>query len=89
MRAVGLAIRQLRIEAQKTLIESAKMCDNTKNWLVNIESGRRRLTFPDAKVLCEFYGVELNRLAELTDKYEAKLSANKTPSVDETERVEP
>lgn len=73
-KAVGLAIRQLRIEAQKTLMESAKTCNNTKNWLVNIESGRRRITFRDAKTLCEFYNVEVSVLAELTDKYLANLS---------------
>lgn len=68
-KAVGLAIRQLRIDAQKTLKESAKMCDNTKNWLTNIEMGRRRLSFPDAKVLCEFYGTDVNTLSQLSDKY--------------------
>ena len=73
-KAVGLAIRQLRIDAQKTLMESAKTCNNTKNWLVNIESGRRRITFHDAKTLCEFYGVQVSVLAELTNKYLEKLS---------------
>lgn len=72
-KAVGLAIRQLRIDAQKTLMESAKTCGNTKNWLVNIESGRRRITFHDAKTLCEFYNADLSALAELTDKYLSNL----------------
>ncbi len=69
MKAVGLAIRQLRLDAQKTLMDSAKKCNNTKNWLVNIESGRRRLSFPDAKILCDYYGTDLNRLSQLCDDY--------------------
>lgn len=74
MKAVGLAIRQLRLDAQKTLMDSAKKCNNTKNWLVNIESGRRRLSFPDAKILCDYYGTDLNRLSQLCDDYMVILS---------------
>lgn len=71
--AIGLAIRKLRLDAKKTLKESAERCNNTKNWLVNIESGRRRLSFPDAKTLCEFYNSDVRTLSELTDIFLSNL----------------
>lgn len=69
-KAVGKAIRELRMKANKTLQESGIACGHEKQWLSNIESGRRRLTFDDAKILTNFYGVKLSDLADLSDYYE-------------------
>ena len=79
---VGLAIKTLRERAGKTLEQSARQCGHGKSWLGNIESGTRKLTFDDAKILTRFYGADVQVLSDLEDI----LNANKTPSADETER---
>lgn len=69
-KAVGRAIRELRLKADKTLQEASAVCGHEKQWLSNVESGRRRLTFDDAKALTNFYGFTVNDLAELSDDYD-------------------
>lgn len=69
-KAVGKAVRDIRIKANKTLQEGGEACGHGKQWLSNIESGIRRLTFNDAKTLTDFYGSTLKELAELSDYYD-------------------
>lgn len=69
-KAIGKALRDLRKRARKTLQDSASICGHDKQWLSNIESGIRRLTFDDAKLLTEYYGSNLSELSNLADSYE-------------------
>lgn len=69
-KAVGRAIKELRLKADKTLKETSAVCGHEKQWLSNIESGIRRLSFDDAKTLTSFYECTLNDLAELSDYYD-------------------
>lgn len=71
--AIGMALKQLRQNANKTLIQSSRQCGHGKTWLSNIEAGTRRLTFDDAKTLCDFYGVTLRDLSDLSEVFERKI----------------
>lgn len=69
-RTVGAAIRELRMQAGKTIQESAQRCGHTRSWLSDIESGRRALDFNDARDLCMFYSFTLQDLSEACNRHE-------------------
>lgn len=71
--AIGMALKQLRLNANKTLLQASKQCGHGKTWLSNIECGTRRLMFEDARTLCDFYGVTLKDLSDLSEHFEAKI----------------
>ncbi len=70
--AVGMALKEIRTKAGKTLDESAKICGHTKSWLADIESGRRTLDFKDALTLTSFYDSTMQHLSDLCNDYMKK-----------------
>lgn len=66
----GKALKELRNEANYTMLEVAERRGKTKSWLSEIENGRKNVYFEDAKWLCNLYGVSLQQLADLIDQYQ-------------------
>lgn len=76
----GNALRYMRVSANKTLEQSAKVCNHKKTWLSEIEHGRKNVLFNDAKKLCSYYGYTLDDLSNMIDSEIArrsKLAENK------------
>lgn len=70
----GNVLRYMRGRSQKSLEESAKLCNHQRAWLSEIEHGRKNILFKDAKSLVTFYGYTLNEFGEMIDRELARES---------------
>ena len=65
---IGLALRELRKNKDYTQEYSADKCGRSKQWLCDVEHGRKRLYFEDVKTLCKLYDSSMDNLLELAKR---------------------
>lgn len=66
---VGIALRNLRTSnTDLGVSEVARKMNKSKDWLSQIETGKRKTYFDDAKKLCSIYGCSLSDISDMIDK---------------------
>lgn len=66
---VGIALRNLRTSnTDLGVSEVARKMNKSKDWLSQIETGKRNIYFDDAKALCKIYGIKVSELGEEIDR---------------------
>ena len=71
---VGISLRNLRTSnTDLGVSEVARKMNKSKDWLSQIETGKRKTYFDDVQELCSIYGCSLSDISDMIDKLYLKV----------------